>query len=132
MPVTGGLLPGSRQSFILGAACIPRLGKVVGVNAAYVKARYPITAEDWTAIIPAHDANYFGLKNADGSALILRTDKDDDQTEDTLTSSEQELVTAGINLTYLSGGAPRFPAGSTAVWVKATTGVGPVIVTWVL
>jgi hypothetical protein len=102
------------------------------VNAAYVKSRYAITTADWTAIAPPSDANYFGLKNADGSALILRTDKDDDQTEDTLSASGQEGVTAGINFQYLTGGRARFPAGMTALWVKATAGVGPVIVTWVL
>jgi hypothetical protein len=102
------------------------------VNVVYVKSRYPITTTDWTAIVAPIDANYFGLKNADGSALTLRTDKNDDQTEDTLSAGSQELVTAGINLRYLTGGSARFPQGSTAIWVKATTGVGPVIVTWVL
>jgi hypothetical protein len=102
------------------------------VNAAYVKCRYPITVADWTAIVAPDDFNFFGLKNSDGSALLLRTDENDDQTEDTLPAFGQEGVTSGINLTYISGGLARFPKGSTALYVRATTGVGPVIVTWVL
>jgi hypothetical protein len=102
------------------------------VNAAYVKSRYAITTTDWTPITAPINANYFGLKNSDGSALTLRTDKNDAQTEDTLPAWAMEAVTSGINLPYLTGGAPRFPTGATAVWVKATAGVGPVIVTWVL
>jgi hypothetical protein len=102
------------------------------VNAAYVKSRFAITIADWTAIVSPVDANYFGLKNSDGSALTLRTDKNDAGTEDTLAAFGQEGVTSGPNLGFLSGGLPRFPQGTTALWVKATAGVGPVIVTWVL
>jgi hypothetical protein len=102
------------------------------VNAAYVKSRYAITTADWTAIVAPIDANYFGLKNLDGSALLLRTDKDDAGTEDTLAAFAQEGVAAGPNLRFNTGGAARFPQGSTVLWVKATVGIGPVIVTWVL
>jgi hypothetical protein len=102
------------------------------VNAAYVKCRYAINTSGWTPIAAAIDANYFGLKNADGSAVLLRTDMNDVQTEDTLPAFAQEGVAAGPNLQFISGGAARFPQGSTVIWVKATVGVGPVIVTWVL
>jgi hypothetical protein len=102
------------------------------VNAAYIKSRFAITTTDWTAIVAPIDCNYFALKNADGSALILRTDMNDAGTEDTLAPGGQETVTSGPNLGFLSGGEARFPKGATALWVKAAAGVGPVIVTWVL
>jgi hypothetical protein len=102
------------------------------VNVAYVKKRYAITTTDWTPIVVPIDCNYFGLKNSDGSALILRTDMNDAGTEDALSPGGQETVTSGPSLGFLSGGSARFPQGATALWVKATAGVGPVIVTWVL
>lgn len=102
------------------------------MNAYYVKSRFAITTADWTAIVAPIDANYFGLKNADGSALLLRTDMNDALTEDTLPAWGQEGVTSGPNLSFISRGVPRFPQGSTVLFVKATAGVGPVIVTWVL
>ncbi len=102
------------------------------MNAYYVKSHFAITTTDWTAIVAPVDANYFALKNADGSALLLRTDMTDAQTEDTLSTGGQETVTSGPNLSFISQGTTRFPHGSTVIWVKATAGVGPVIVTWVL
>ncbi len=102
------------------------------MNAYYVKSRFAITTTDWTAITAPVDANYFALKNADGSALLLRSDMNDSQTEDTLAAGGQETVTSGPNLSFISQGRPRFSSGSTVLWVKATAGTGPVIVTWVL
>jgi hypothetical protein len=99
------------------------------VNPFYVKSRFDIDTTDWTAIVTPIDCNYFGLKNSDGSALILRTDMNDPETEDTLGIGEQEGVLAQANVQWR---VARFLKGSTVLWVKATAGVGPVIVTWVL
>ena len=96
----------------------------------YVKQRVAISTADWTPIVAPIVCNYFGCKNLDGSALLLRTDVNDDQTEDTLPANAQEGVIATVVASMV--GAPRFQEGEPVFWVKATVGVGPVIVTWVL
>lgn len=102
--------------------------------AAYQKCRVPINTETWTAIIAPMPCNYFSLKNSDGAAVLLRTDQNDPSSEDTLAANGLEIVNTARNSDYAPGGSSgsvRFPAGSTVCCVKALSGVGPVVVTWV-
>jgi len=101
--------------------------------AGYVKSRTPINAETFTPILAPISCSYFALKNADGSAVTLRTDPSDANTEDTLSANGQESVTVGPAPDFIPGGPSkaRFQSGSTVIWVKATQGVGPMIGTWV-
>lgn len=100
---------------------------------AYCKSRTPINTETWTPILAPMACSYFALKNADGSAVWLRTDKNDAGTEDTLPANGQETIAAAAPPDSLIAGPgkPRFQAGATVVWVKATAGVGPMVGTWV-
>ncbi len=96
---------------------------------AYCKTRVIVDTTGWTPIVAPINCNYFGLRNLEGSELLIRTNPDEQNTEDVLESKEFELVTAP---TKLVGEFSRFHQGETILWVKATSGSGPVVATWVL
>jgi len=95
---------------------------------AYSKTRVTVDTVDWTPIVAPINCNYFGLRNLEGAELLIRTSKDDPNTEDVLEAKEFEAVTAS---TAFVGEFTRFHQGETVLWVQATSGSGPVVATWV-
>ena len=95
---------------------------------AYAKTRVCVSMSDWTPIKAPIPCNYFSLKNLEGSELLLRTDSNDPNTEDVLEKNEVETVTS---TTKHVGEFFRFAQEEIVLWVKATSGQGPVVVTWV-
>ncbi len=94
----------------------------------YAKTRVTVNTTDWTAIVAPISCNYFGLRNLEGSEVLIRTTRDDPNTEDVLEAKEFELVTS---TTKYTGEFCRFHQDEVVLWVKATSGVGPVVATWV-
>ncbi len=98
------------------------------MSATYSKTRVTVNTTEWTAIVAPVSCNYFALRNLEGSELLIRTSKDDPNTEDVLEANEFETV---MGPTKFFGEFHRFNAGETILWVKATSGSGPVVATWV-
>lgn len=106
------------------------------VDNRWVKQRVEVNSDEWTAITPPLDFDYFGLR-CDTSALRIRTDKDQASTEDALGQYQQDGVVASYSLrvfhtisaTFLK---TRFLAGFPIAWVKSVSPTATVIVTWVL
>ena len=92
----------------------------------YAKKRVAINTVTWTPIVAPINSSHFDLKNLDGTALLLRTDVNDPESEDELPPGFQEIVNAVPTMRI-----PRWGINQTVLWVKAVSGVGPVMVTWV-
>jgi hypothetical protein len=100
----------------------------------WVKQRVAVTNSDWTPITPAHPREYFAMR-CDSSAIILRTDKDDPDTEDAFGQyAEESVMGSGIAVwdsEYGTAKSFRFPAGVPVCWVKSVEATATVVVTWV-
>jgi hypothetical protein len=99
------------------------------IHKYYWKKRYQVSADAWTPIVPPYACNFFALKTADGAPLLLRTDVNDETTEDYLAAYAQESVTVPILGDVWT--PCRFDSDHPALYVKLASGVGPVVVTWV-
>jgi len=98
----------------------------------YLKKRFPIDATNWTPIIAPYDCDMFWLKNIGaGSVTLLRTDKDDSATEDTLQTGYQESCTAIHLAKGPTESAWRFPKDAVILYAKADSGTGPLVVTFI-
>lgn len=86
--------------------------------------RFPLTTSSWTGITLPVDCSRVVLENGDGTNSVkIRTNPDDSGTEKTLP--------AGNELDLWSSRAP-FVAGTILCYAQASSGAGPLIVSYIL
>lgn len=84
---------------------------------AYAIRSYPFGADDWTPITPPYACSGFGIRNAGGNDAVIRTNKDDEATEDVLGIGQWEIVSNSATVKLFSNIRPLF-------WVKSVSGPG--------
>lgn len=84
---------------------------------AYAIKTYAFNAEDWTPIVPPYPATGFGIRNAGNNDALIRTDKNDEATEDTLGVGQWEVVSNSNSPKIFTNTRPIF-------WVKSVSGPG--------
>jgi hypothetical protein len=96
--------------------------------------QFAISTSEWTPIVTPIDCSYFILiGNQDGSAMQRCSDPNDITTSYTMQAGGWYALNAsGVGVTGWNGKPARFPAGATVTYIKALSGVGPVIVEFIL
>jgi len=113
---------------------------MVSVSCAYAKRRHIAAPNAWTAVLAPIDANFVNFRNAgaaDGnaahaSAIVMRSEEDDQETEDTLAAGAQESLTVPFGL-FAPGGlrSSRFTRGDCVLYVQSANDWSQLlVVTW--
>jgi hypothetical protein len=90
----------------------------------YVIRQVTINAVSTTDIDPPIPCNKILMKNSDGTDFLVYSDKNNALSGETVSGASQKQVGGDAFV----GGSKRFHPGKPPVSVKATTGVGPLIV----
>lgn len=92
--------------------------------------KFAITTTEYTGIVAPIDCDYFLIiGNVDGTAMIRSSDGTDANSYQIPAGGWYSMLAPPT--TFL-GSAPRYRSGYTVTYIKATTGVGPVAVEFVL
>jgi len=77
---------------------------------AYKILKFALPADQWTPIVSPIFCSSWGLRNTSGGTVLLRSDQNDANTEDTLNSGDWELC--------VSQTEEKFFKGSTLLYAK--------------
>lgn len=109
----------------------------MAVGQRFVKARLMVNEEDWTPVVPPSDMDYLAIRCED-SAIKIRTDPDDANTEDTIPAGIQDGVASSNTSNYVGHEHARWrvtnSGADVACYLQSPEGAGEqtVIITWVL
>ena len=92
--------------------------------APVINKRFTITTTSWTPITVPRSCTQIHLQNEDGTNTVaMRTDPNDSETERSLYALQ--------NFTFGSAMDGAFEPGMVVVYVQASSGIGPVVATYV-
>ena len=110
----------------------------MAVGQRFVKARLTVNESDWTPVVPPSDMDYLAIR-CEASAIKIRTDPDDANTEDEIPAGIQDGVASSNTSNYVGHEHARWRRRSAedvdvACYLQSPAGQGEqtVILTWVL
>lgn len=92
-------------------------------DCAFEISNVAIDAVTWTPIVSPRGYDSCVLKCA--VAILIRTDANDVDTEDTVAATVQEAIVGPVR--HNRGEPPRFPGGQVILYVQSTDGVQSVV-----
>jgi hypothetical protein len=99
------------------------------IHANYAKRQFLVSATSWTPVIAPKKCNGFSLISASGAAFKIRSDVNDETTEQTINPGFGEAVDpAKPGLNFYQA---RFYGGDTICFVKAQSGTDTIVGTFI-